>query len=78
MLIGNIYSITGLVSACVCFAILSSNNRIYEKDNVIRSYFSFLLINLIFCNLVLDRISNSSYTIFLQGKSLRETYSKIK
>ncbi|MBO4889813.1 MAG: sensor domain-containing diguanylate cyclase [Lachnospiraceae bacterium] len=52
MLIGNIYSITGLVSACVCFAILSSNNRIYEKDNVIRSYFSFLLINLIFCNLV--------------------------
>ena len=27
---------------------------------------------------ILDRISNSSYTIFLQGKSLRETYSKIK
>ena len=27
---------------------------------------------------ILDRIANSSYTIFLQGKSLRETYSKIK
>ena len=27
---------------------------------------------------ILDRITNSSYTIFLQGKSLRETYSKIK
>ncbi len=52
MLLGNIYSITGLVSACVCFAILSSNNRIYEKDNVIRSYFSFLLTSFIFCNIV--------------------------
>lgn len=27
---------------------------------------------------ILDRIANSSYTIFLQGKSLRETYSRIK
>ncbi len=27
---------------------------------------------------ILDRIINSSYTIFLQGKSLRETYSKVK
>lgn len=27
---------------------------------------------------ILDRITNSSYTIFLQGKSLREKYSRIK
>lgn len=27
---------------------------------------------------ILDRITNSSYTIFLQGKSLRETYSRVK
>ena len=27
---------------------------------------------------ILDRITNSSYTIFLQGKSLREEYSKVK
>lgn len=27
---------------------------------------------------ILDRITNSSYTIFLQGNSLRETYCKIK
>ncbi len=27
---------------------------------------------------ILDRIINSSYTIFLQGNSLRETYSKVK
>ena len=52
MIEGNVYAITGLVSACVCFAIWSSNNRIFEKDNVIRSYFSFLLINFIFCNIV--------------------------
>ena len=52
MIEGNVYAITGLVSACMCFAIWSSNNRIFEKDNVIRSYFSFLLINFIFCNIV--------------------------
>lgn len=27
---------------------------------------------------ILDRITNSSYTIILQGKSLRETYSRVK
>ena len=49
---GNVYAITGIVSACVCFAIRSSNNRIYEKDNVIRSYFSFLLLTFMTCNIV--------------------------
>ena len=27
---------------------------------------------------ILDRIANSSYTITLEGKSLRETYSRVK
>ncbi len=52
MLEGNIYAVTGLVSAFVCLAIYRCNNTIYEKDNKIRSYFSFLLINFIFCNLI--------------------------
>ncbi len=49
---GNFYAIMGLTSACVCYALKSSNNRIYEKDNKIRSYFSFLLINYIFMGIV--------------------------
>ncbi len=52
MLEGNIYAVTGLVSAFVCLAIYRCNNTIYEKDNRIRSYFSFLLINFVFCNLI--------------------------
>lgn len=27
---------------------------------------------------ILDRIINSSYTMFIEGKSMREEYSKIK
>lgn len=52
MLEGNVYAISGLVSTFVCFAIWSANNRIYEKSNVIRSYFSFLMVSFMFCNLV--------------------------
>lgn len=49
---GNVYAITALVSAVVCFAVLKCNNRIYEKSNVIRGYFSFMLIIFIGYDLV--------------------------
>ena len=49
---GNVYGVTALVSAVVCFAVLKCNNRIYEKSNVIRGYFSFLLITFIGYDLV--------------------------
>ncbi|MBR2530330.1 MAG: diguanylate cyclase [Lachnospiraceae bacterium] len=49
---GNMYAITALVCALVCISIFRCNNIIYEKDSVIRSYFSFLLVNYIICNLI--------------------------
>ena len=52
MLIGNIYSVTALVSFLSCAAILRCNNTIYDRDNAVRRYFSFLLINFIICNLI--------------------------
>ena len=52
MLIGNIYSVTAFVSFFLCAAILRCNNAIYERDNVIRKYFSFLLINFMIYTLI--------------------------
>ena len=49
---GNFYAVTGLVSALVCLAILICNNTIYDRKNVIRSYFSFLLTVFIMCDIV--------------------------
>ena len=40
---GNVYGITAIVSAIVCYAVLKCNNRIYEKSSVIRNYFSLML-----------------------------------
>lgn len=41
---GNVYAITAISSAVVCYAIHKCNNRIYEKNNVIRNYFSIMLV----------------------------------
>ncbi len=49
---GNFYAVTGLVSALVCVAILICNNTIYDRKNVIRSYFSFLLTVFVMCDIV--------------------------
>ncbi len=48
----NFYAITALVSAIVCAAILRCNNSIYEKDHVIRTYFSYLLTVFVLCDLI--------------------------
>ena len=52
MLEGNVYAITGMVSALMCYAIFLCNNTLYDKDNVIRSYFSVLLNVFIICNML--------------------------
>ncbi len=52
MLEGNVYAITAIVSAIVCYAILKCNNRIYEKSNVIRNYFSIMLVVFIFYDVI--------------------------
>ncbi len=52
MIAENFYAVTALVSALVCVAILICNNTIYERDNVIRSYFSFLLTVFIVCDII--------------------------
>ena len=58
---GNMYAVTALVCALISISIFRCNNTIYEKDNVIRSYFSFLLVNYIICNLI-DCIWGLMYT----------------
>ncbi len=52
MITGNFYAITGLMSALVCFALFICNNSIYERESVLRRYFSFLLVNFIICNII--------------------------
>ncbi len=52
MLEGNIYAITGLVSALMCYTIFLCNNTLYDKGNKVRRYFSFLLNVFVLCNML--------------------------
>ena len=66
MISGNLYAMTGIVCTLVCVAILRCNNTIYDRENTVRSYFSFLLVNFIICGVV-DSIWGlmSTGTLFL-------------
>ncbi len=52
MISANFYAVTALVSAFVCAAILVCNNSIYENNNAIRKYFSYLLSAFIMCDII--------------------------
>ena len=69
MITGNFYAITALMSALVCLAIFICNNTIYERESIIRKYFSILLIHFIACNLI-DCVWGLMYTKTLNAGRL--------